>query len=62
MAYRITPLGDFANSLMSAAVAVALCVGCANEPDEPAAAPEGSAAPRPQRRRRAARNIPAGLR
>lgn len=45
MAYRIIPLGDFANSLMSAAVAVALCVGCANEPDEPAAAPEGSAAP-----------------
>jgi hypothetical protein len=35
-----------ANSLTTtAAVAVALCAGCANEPDEPAAPPVGSAAP-----------------
>ena len=39
-------LRGLANSLMSAAaVAIALCAGCANEPDEPAAAPVGSAPP-----------------
>jgi hypothetical protein len=31
--------------MSAAAVAVALCTGCANEPDEPAAAPVGSSAP-----------------
>ena len=36
---------SLANSLMSAAVAVALCAGCASEPDKPAATPVTSAAP-----------------
>jgi hypothetical protein len=38
-------LRGLANNLMRTAVAVAMCAGCANEPDEPAAAPVGSAAP-----------------
>ena len=43
--WRGRPRG-LVNSLMSAAaVAVALCAGCANEPEEPAAAPVGSAPP-----------------
>ena len=38
-------LRDLAVRMMSAAVAVALCAGCANEPDKPAAPPVSSAAP-----------------